>query len=1411
MITKEVADSFREWMKTVFKYENQAPKWTLNDTQILNLNDLLGWDKLLKWIDSFKIIIPQVKESLKNLQARLHLVNPPEWQRVKLPFSLMWNKSATYKNVLLPVFKKAIEKWAEIYIEPFGWAGTTYYFAPELFESWLKEININHFDNEKYAVISAIKEKRIDNIEKEISNAYDEIFKEIWEVLQDIPEVKDIMDLYKFDVKWQEFKEAVELFFYPEYAKQFFEENPDTKLAIKWELTENFKTWLWEKLKTEAEAKWIEMTPQQVLDAVEITLNDRWVFERKYPTISKRIEKVLDKFDVIDFDKKDYKTAIRTALSRHLRQRWDSWQKVISATNSFQNVLNVKKKMIDWLNVYKNTFDKYWDKINIYNMDGKEFIKEMSKYNNEKTIAYFDPPYVRTTAVYVKNQPKEIQESLWEYADVEKLANIFEPLNKTIMAFTNDVDWKYFESMDKLTGWRLSKDIIAYKEWTTPTSLLLTNEIAVKPKDVWLEYYTILQDRFIKDIVKSLDDWLLPKIKTQLQKHIAKLTKHLNEQFQKTFWELTKIQDQVFKWKEAFDKLQESLEWVTSLKERQDIIREAKKWLWQNTITWKDVSKMIDKINKLWLKRWNVIEEIRTSLDNFRKSWVIDVETKKDFFDNFNNQYTEKRLTWPLKQQADIIENINKWWDFTQEDFEVYDKWLKDSDYAKKIDEITWKQSLYDMELDELVNLQTEIKKYMLEWNDTFKYNKKLRDNYIQELTTEAEKNVKPLNKRVSITWKLRDKARLSEWWIGRVSNDMFNEIEWNFKEKITAITPPVWVMDEDLNIYKTVYDITNEWLGNFRQEIEDVRIRMTDKEKELKISEKWYDRITLHWLAKRWDWKWIPKLIALLKKEPDPINWKTYNTAEEIKARIQEYKSDEFLSKEETQMYEFMKEEFRMMWEKVKDVRLKEENDIMTIIPDYWPIKIDFWKNVEKFGTSQDPQIDEKRVSMFKTIEANQWFTKETTNLELVPQLDALQNFYTHMEKTSYYVNMQPKLHILNEVVNNLWIKLWDLWKAYMKDYIDTLARQWIKETQVWWLWRFIAWAWRKFQQAVLWFSPTTIAIQTSALLQAKALWLEVKDINIWNVIKNWDLINQKSQLMKHRELRNIYWYEWAKWDKWLLEKWNKTWFIPLQLVDNTMAKFVWWNKYQESIQKWLSEKDAIYEADVLTQKALTNSHFEWKSQFILKNERWVWSLFTLFQTFVSYQFAILRYWWGKAIQQKYWKIMWYMYAFIIWWLLLALYEEFTRRNLQKALYWKEPVWWIIENAISNMLWYVPLLNTIYWQAKYWSFWSLKWFTDMFNSVWEVIKTIQSDTKEMTPTKIINVMQSIWLLLWIWWTSEMTRIAKSLFKETKETNTTTSSWRTTKTRTTRRVPTKTRTTRTRTTRTRRQRRRTTR
>jgi hypothetical protein len=41
------------------------------------------------------------------------------------------------------------------------------------------------------------------------------------------------MDQYDVKPGTKGFKDMAEIFFYPQYAKQFFEERPDTKLGIK--------------------------------------------------------------------------------------------------------------------------------------------------------------------------------------------------------------------------------------------------------------------------------------------------------------------------------------------------------------------------------------------------------------------------------------------------------------------------------------------------------------------------------------------------------------------------------------------------------------------------------------------------------------------------------------------------------------------------------------------------------------------------------------------------------------------------------------------------------------------------------------------------------------------------------------------------------------------------------------------------------------------------------------------------------------------------------------------------------------------------------------------------------------------------------------------------------------------------
>jgi hypothetical protein len=44
--------------------------------------------------------------------------------------------------------------------------------------------------------------------------------------------------------------------------------------------------------------------------------------------------------------------------------------------------------------------------------------------------------------------------------------------------FTNDVDGKYFSSINKMLGDKMSDDIYAYKEGLTPTSFITTKNVA---------------------------------------------------------------------------------------------------------------------------------------------------------------------------------------------------------------------------------------------------------------------------------------------------------------------------------------------------------------------------------------------------------------------------------------------------------------------------------------------------------------------------------------------------------------------------------------------------------------------------------------------------------------------------------------------------------------------------------------------------------------------------------------------------------------------------------------------------------------------------------------------------------------------------------------------------------------------
>lgn len=365
-----------------------------------------GYGSLLKGTEDYKINMTQLSESLKAIGARQHLVETPSAERKRIPFTLMGNKASTMQRVIQPLIEQAIADGRDTYVEPFSGAGTTLYVLPNLFEKGLTEANLNFFDREKYMVVNAIKNKEI-NVAESVNKAWDTVIDTISEDLMKIPAVKDVMEMYNAKPGTPRFYAVAELAFYPQYTKQFFAETPDAKLAKNGELTETFKDWLKGKVMKDQNIE--EADAQVIADQI---LSDTSLFEKNYPEISKNISDRLEAFDNID-NVKTVDDALVTTFARHFKQRGSSGQRVVSASGGFQDMLGAYKKTIEGLSNYQKILDKHGDKISIANMDGKEFIQKMSEEKDmAKTVAYFDPPYVRTTATYVKNAPEAVKMSL---------------------------------------------------------------------------------------------------------------------------------------------------------------------------------------------------------------------------------------------------------------------------------------------------------------------------------------------------------------------------------------------------------------------------------------------------------------------------------------------------------------------------------------------------------------------------------------------------------------------------------------------------------------------------------------------------------------------------------------------------------------------------------------------------------------------------------------------------------------------------------------------------------------------------------------------------------------------------------------------------------------------------------------
>jgi len=1365
MIKKEEAQQFKTAVSKKLKENNKAPIWKLTTKQKQDILDMLGWQSIFKKSKDFKINIPQLAESLKNIMARLHIVNAPEGSRVKLPFSLMWNKSATFRQVLLPMIKKAINKWAEIYVEPFGWAGTVYYFAPEMIDSWIKEMHINHFDDEKYETIKYIKENKVD-IPKFVDKAYNKIVDEIWQELSNIPEIKEIIDNYNIQIWDPEFKELMELSFYPQYAKQYFEERPDTKLAIKWNLTESFKSWLAEHLQDKAKEEWKVLEWKELKQAVKLILNDSSLFEKQYPQISKKIWEILSKYDEKQIKHWDIDWAMLKTIAKHFRQRWDSWQKIVSASNWFQDITNIRKKVIDWLTKYKQTFNEYWNKIHIYNMDWKEFITKMWKsdwlwLNNKKTISYLDPPYVRTTETYIKQNP-ELKSSLEEYADTSKIHQLFEPMKDSVMMFTNDINWKYFEALNKMLWDRMSKDIIWYKEWTTPTSLVTTKEIAVKPRDVGLEYYTILKDSYTKDIMKSLREWILPKISKQMEKHLAKYTQHFNELMKEKFWELTKIQDEIFKWEEAYKKFEEWIKDLVFWQDKQKLLSEAKKWVKQNKVRWSELVKLIDKINKLWVEKWKLVKDIKVTKNKIDRSESIDNWIRSEFQEWFNENYTEKKVPQVRLKELDQIKEFEKW-NYTEENIATYTKYLEDEKFAQKI-QYAKKQSIYNLSIDELQKLWEDLKKWEQTGRETKKYEEYQEKQYIQKKINEI-KNIEKIED-IEIDIK-KPYTQMTKWEkfaykVKKILHKMWIKT----KEAIIDTMPSLHVI-EKLWIHRQIYDMYKKNFRDWHYNYNYIMKEYFHLKKELKLNEDNLEKIWLYWLIKRWDDTWKAKILAYIKKKwIDPVTkQKIYSDrqAVEVLEKIQE---DNFLNEMEKEMYEFMRKNLDNVWDLIFWTAEKYKTNLVKRVDNYFPIKLDSDLNND---LKIDPLIWEVLNNNFRRANIKAWFLEKATKKMIAPVLNAETVFLQHIYRWSYYWYMQDNLAKMNKFINTLWEKrLWNIWYKYMKEWLDNMARQGITNTEVSWFGRVISRYTKRISKWLIAFKPSSIIVQPLAILESLIHWAKLNKVFL-NLFSKKDTAFEKSNTFRNRDFEHMFERENAI--KWWIDKIINLWLRPMWLIDITTYKAIWNSMYKEMKWLWFSEDTAIYYADLLSEKSLAPTMFDWKPLFMMKHERWTWTPFTVFMTFTANRFAeMMLWWWRSAVEliiarskkplthktlaraklTKWIKAMVVITSLTLW------FEQLARNKWNELIWQKQYNQTTWENILNNTIWQVPVLSSILGSTKY------GW--EIF--IWPLKNLYSAVKSKTTDKKIENTI--IWLYKTAWLPDVFTKIYKNIIKSKK-------------------------------------------
>jgi hypothetical protein len=139
-----------------------------------------------------------------------------------------------------------------------------------------------------------------------------------------------------------------------------------------------------------------------------------------------------------------------------------------------------------------------------------------------------------------------------------------------------------------------------------------------------------------------------------LKKNIAKILSYVSPEMQKNLDKLEKIRTGMERAEVKYDDLVKAMDLVTTGREKQEILRQAKAEAKQGFLTGKPLLKLIDTIQKNLVNLNTEQMALRKRIENLKKSESADAEIKKQFFDAFTKEYTEKQMTQAEQAQSPI-------------------------------------------------------------------------------------------------------------------------------------------------------------------------------------------------------------------------------------------------------------------------------------------------------------------------------------------------------------------------------------------------------------------------------------------------------------------------------------------------------------------------------------------------------------------------------------------------------------------------------------------------------------------------------------------------------------------------------------------------------------------------------------